>query len=285
MAGMLSLTHAWSRVGALALVLGCVPGARSQPARAPVHQGAFATVNGIKLHYVDWGGTGEPLLFLTALGGNAERQFEALAPPLTDRFHVLGLTRRGQGQSDKPVSGYDTDTLVRDLIGFLDLMRIQRVNLAGHSVAGAEMTRFAVTHPERVSRLVYLDSANDYKSLAKISAAAGLPPPRETALAAILDGAAEHSPAYARVKAPALNVVVVYEGGVPVRPQDDEAYRRYVQLLNEKDFVGNQIRRFRREMKRGTTLALHNTDHNGFLSDPTQLAIVIPAVRRFLLTP
>ena len=131
-----------------------------QPGPAP--QDAFATVNGIRLHYVDWGGNGETLLFLMPNGGNVVRQFGALAPQFTSQFHGVGLTRRGLVPSEKPVSGYDTATLVHDIVTFLDVLGIQRVNVAGHSVAGAEMTQLAAEHPERVSKLVYLDAANDY---------------------------------------------------------------------------------------------------------------------------
>jgi len=67
----------------------------------------FITVNGVRLQYLDWGGTGEALLFLTSLGGTAG-DFQALANQFTDSFHVLGLTRRGQGKSEKPETGYDT---------------------------------------------------------------------------------------------------------------------------------------------------------------------------------
>ena len=83
-------------------------------------------LRGVRLHYVDWGGTGEVLVFLTANGGRPERQFDALAPNFVDRFHVMGLTRRGQGESEKPPSGYDLDSLARDLAGFLDAMGLDR---------------------------------------------------------------------------------------------------------------------------------------------------------------
>ncbi len=47
------------------------------------------------------------MLFLTSLGGTA-RDFQPLAVSLMDHFHVLGLTRRGQGESAKPDTGYET---------------------------------------------------------------------------------------------------------------------------------------------------------------------------------
>jgi pimeloyl-ACP methyl ester carboxylesterase len=263
-------------------ILSIVSSSQSRQALDAVPRESDVTVNGVRLHYADWGGDGETLLFLMPNGGNIVRQFGALAPQFTDRFHVMGLTRRGLALSEKPASGYDTATLVRDLVAFLDAMGIQRVNLAGHSVAGAEMTRMAGDYPERVSKLVYLDAANDYKWLAEIASEAGLPAPADAALAAVLRGAGESHPDYSRVRAPALDIVVVYETTMPVRPEDDEAYKRYVQLVYEKDFVGEQIREFRSKMKSGSVLMLRNTDHNAFLRDPEQLRVVVPAIRQFL---
>ena len=243
----------------------------------------FVAVNGITLHYVDWGGRGETLLFLTSLGGNVSA-FELLAPKFTDHFHVLALTRRGQGQSDKPASGYDTDTLARDIAGFLDAMRIERVNLAGYSIGGAEMTRFAGTYPTRVAKLVYLDAALDFVQHHKIELAAHLPPPTDAHQAAILLGASASHPAYAKVTAPALAFSIVYDHPIPVTPQDDAAYKRYLQLLYETDFTGEQVKLFRKEMKGGQIVLLHNAVHWTFLNDPMQLSIVVPAMRKFLLT-
>ena len=126
--------------------------------RSP-HRSDFVTANGVRLHYLDWGGRGETLLLLTGMG-NSAHIFDDLAPKFTDRFRVLALTRRGHGQSDKPRTGYDIDTLVEDIAQFLSALKIERAHLAGHSLAGDELTRFAVRYPERVGKLVYLDAAN-----------------------------------------------------------------------------------------------------------------------------
>ena len=58
--------------------------------------------------------------------------------------------------------------------------------------------------------------------------------------------------------------------------------KRSMQLVYEKDFVGEQIREFRSKMKSGSVLMLRNTDHNAFLRDPEQLSVVVPAMRQFL---
>jgi pimeloyl-ACP methyl ester carboxylesterase len=128
------------------------------------HRSDFVTVNGVRLHYLDWGGRGDTLLLLTGMG-NSAHIYDDLAPQFTDRFRVLALTRRGHGQSDKPRTGYDTETLVEDIAQFLDALKIERAHLAGHSLAGDELTLFAGRYPERVGKLVYLDAANDRSTL------------------------------------------------------------------------------------------------------------------------
>jgi len=133
--------------------------------RSP-HKSGFVEVNGIRLHYLDWDGQGKTLLFLAGLGHNGHI-FDDLAPRFTARFHVVAMTRRGFGLSDKPDSGYDIETRVSDILGFLDALHIGRVILIGHSIAGDELTAFAAMHPDRVESLIYLDAAYDHSELAK----------------------------------------------------------------------------------------------------------------------
>ncbi|HSG09702.1 MAG TPA: alpha/beta hydrolase, partial [Longimicrobiales bacterium] len=121
----------------------------------------FVTVApGVSLHYLDFGGEGDPVLLLAGLG-NTANVFREFAPLLTDHYRVLALTRRGFGRSSQPSSGYDPATLARDIAAVLDSLGIQKIDLIGHSIAGEEMSRFAVDHPQRLGRLVYLDAAYD----------------------------------------------------------------------------------------------------------------------------
>jgi len=127
------------------------------------HKSDFVNVNGIRLHYLDWGGSGEVILFLAGMGCNAHI-FDHLAPRFTDKFHVMALTRRGHGESDHPETGYDVDTLTEDVLQFLDVLGMEKVILAGHSMAHVELSHFATLHPERVLKLVFLDAAFDRTS-------------------------------------------------------------------------------------------------------------------------
>ncbi len=131
------------------------------------HKSDFVHVSGINLHYLDWGGEGETLIFLTGMGCSAHL-FDQIAPRFTDKFRVLALTRRGQGESDSPESGYDADTLTDDILQFMDSLNIEKAILAGHSLAGLELSHFAVTYPERVTRLIYLDAAFDWRDMKAI---------------------------------------------------------------------------------------------------------------------
>src|SRR5689334_12563787 len=101
------------RIGAVVLpiVFALYVGAQSDWADKSPHKSAFVTVNGVRLHYLDWGGAGETLLFLHGMGGTAHF-YDDFAPRFTNQFRVLGLTRRGHGESEMPENGYDTATLV-----------------------------------------------------------------------------------------------------------------------------------------------------------------------------
>ena len=120
----------------------------------------FMHVNGIRLHYLDWGGNGQALIFLTGMGSSAYI-YNKFAPRFTDKFRVLALTRRGHGDSDYPEAGYDADTLVEDIRQFMNSLHVEKAVLAGHSLAGVELTHFAATYPERVEKLVYLEALDD----------------------------------------------------------------------------------------------------------------------------
>jgi pimeloyl-ACP methyl ester carboxylesterase len=114
----------------------------------------------VRLEVVDWGGRGPPLVFLAGLG-NTAHVFDTFAPQFTDHFHVVGITRRGFGASAGMPPPDNLDTLVADIAAALDSLRIGKVVLVGHSIAGEEMTRFAELHEPRCAGLVYLDAAYD----------------------------------------------------------------------------------------------------------------------------
>ena len=137
----------------------------------------------VKLHVLDFGGSGMPLVFLTGIGNNAH-VFDDFAQRFTRDHRVIAITRRGFGESSHPDGPYDQATLAADIHAVLDSLGIQRAILAGHSIGGYELTHFGARFPERVAGLIYLDAGTDpvaadsiRRSLALTVAADGPRPP------------------------------------------------------------------------------------------------------------
>jgi pimeloyl-ACP methyl ester carboxylesterase len=130
------------------------------------HKVQFVTVEkGVKLEVLDWGGKGPPLVFLTGLG-NSAHVFDSFALHFIGKHHVYGITRRGYGASSvvRPINeaNYDADRLGDDVLAVLAALKIDRPSLAGHSIAGEELSSIGSRHPEKVAGLIYLDAAYAY---------------------------------------------------------------------------------------------------------------------------
>lgn len=137
------------------------------------HKSGFVTANGIRLHYLDWGGSGPVLILIHGYGMNPHF-FDDLAPAFTEHFRVIAYARRGHGQSEAK-GPYDAATLTEDLRGLMDALGITSAHLAGHSMGGNEITAMAGLHPERVDRIVYLDGAYDWADPSFVTAYKAVP--------------------------------------------------------------------------------------------------------------
>jgi non-heme chloroperoxidase len=118
----------------------------------------------VKLEVVDWGGAGRPLIFLAGMGSTAH-VFDNFAPKFTPKYHVYGITRRGFGPSSKPaptVANYSAGRLGDDVLAVMDALKLNRPVLAGHSIAGEELSSVGSRHPEKVAGLIYLDAGYAY---------------------------------------------------------------------------------------------------------------------------
>lgn len=115
----------------------------------------------VKLEVLDWGGSGRNLVLLAG-GGNTAHVYASLAPKLAKQFHVYGITRRGAGQSSAPSNGYTAKQFGDDVVAVLDALHLTSPVLAGHSIAGEEMSAVSKYHPGRVSALIYLDAGGPF---------------------------------------------------------------------------------------------------------------------------
>lgn len=138
-----------------------VMAAAGVPRDTSPHKVRFVPVDkGVKLEVLDWGGTGHPLVLLTGQGATAH-VFDEFALNFTAHHHVFGITRRGYGFSDKPqptARNYDANRLGDDVLAVIDALKLNRPFIAGHSIAGEELSSIGSRHPERVAGLIYLDA-------------------------------------------------------------------------------------------------------------------------------
>ena len=116
------------------------------------------SVNGLTLHYLDWGNEGAtPLLLAHGLRGHAH-SWDDVSLALCRDFRVLALDQRGRGDSDWARDGdYSTEAYVADLDGFCQALGLGSFVLCGHSMGGRNSMSFASQHPEKLQKLVIVD--------------------------------------------------------------------------------------------------------------------------------
>lgn len=78
---------------------------------------------------------------------------------LESYFQVLRYDTRGHGGSDAPPGPYTLDQLVDDAVGILDQLGFDRVHWVGLSMGGMIGQGLALSHPDRIERLVLADTA------------------------------------------------------------------------------------------------------------------------------
>jgi aminoacrylate hydrolase len=98
-------------------------------------------------------GQGDPLLFLTGLGGRAEFWGPQFAR-FRDARACIGFDHRKTGDSMPSDVTTTVQVLAEDAVRLLDALGIERTDMIGHSLGGAIAQHIAVHHPERVKRLV-----------------------------------------------------------------------------------------------------------------------------------
>lgn len=130
----------------------------------------YALINGIRLHYVDYGSG--PLVVL--LHGFPEFWYawRYQIPALAEAgYRVIALDQRGYNTSDKPrgVSHYRLERLVEDVLGLIAAAGESRAVVVGHDWGGAIAWSFAMRHPERVHKLVILNAPHPRRFLDELS--------------------------------------------------------------------------------------------------------------------
>lgn len=123
--------------------------------------GAYLNLDGVSLHYLDEG-AGDPVILLH---GNPTWSFfyRNLIAGLSDQYRLIAPDHVGCGLSDKPDDQhyeYTLDRRARDLERLIDHLDIQKpITLVLHDWGGMIGMTYATRHPERIGRLVILNTA------------------------------------------------------------------------------------------------------------------------------
>lgn len=125
----------------------------------PFGQDAFLTINGLPLHYVEWGTPGKPsMLLLHGFQSNAHT-WDTFSQAMAADYRVLALDQRGHGDSGwAPDSNYAPDVFISDIVGFIDALHLSPTLLVGHSMGGRHAAMVAAEYPDKATKVVIVDT-------------------------------------------------------------------------------------------------------------------------------
>ena len=115
---------------------------------------------GIRTNYHDRG-DGFPVLFIhgSGPGVSAWANWRLALPELAKKYRVIAPDMAGFGFTDRPAGiVYDMATWVRQTVGLLDALGLEKAHVVGNSFGGAIALALAIQHRERVGRLALMGS-------------------------------------------------------------------------------------------------------------------------------
>ncbi len=122
-----------------------------------VRHGYATGSQGNRLHYLDYGGEGTPLICMHGVTGNAWN-WHAVAADIRSRRRVLALDFRGYGESQWSAShDYRTDDHAADLTALIDSLGEDQVDLMGSSWGALVAIQYAADNPGRAGKVAVVD--------------------------------------------------------------------------------------------------------------------------------
>ena len=142
----------------LATTLACLLNAGANAVAAPTVAIAdrYATVNGVKLHYLV-AGEGTPVILLHGYAQNSH-MWRPLMKELAKTHMVVAPDLRGFGDSSRPASGYDKKTMAQDVHALAQTLGIRKAGVAGHDIGLMVAYAYAAQYPQEVERLALMDA-------------------------------------------------------------------------------------------------------------------------------
>src|SRR3954471_4390904 len=119
----------------------------------------WVEVDGLQVHYLKAGEGNAPVLLLHGGGyDSASLSYKHAIGPISEHHQVLGPDWPGYGQSNKPQMEYTTEYYMGLLDHLIDTLGLEKASLVGISMGGAIALDFCLRSPQRVEKLVLVDS-------------------------------------------------------------------------------------------------------------------------------
>ena len=118
----------------------------------------FTSSDGVKIHYLELGRSGTPVLLIHGYTANAEGKWfkSGIAQALAARHRVIAIDARGHGKSDKPHDPTKYGPrMATDVIELMDHLKIAKAHIHGYSMGGSILTQVLARHPDRVLTAIY----------------------------------------------------------------------------------------------------------------------------------
>jgi pimeloyl-ACP methyl ester carboxylesterase len=117
----------------------------------------FLDISGVKVHYKATG-SGEEILLLHGWGGSIE-SMELIFDALSKSYRVVAIDFPGHGKSALPHNPWGIPEYTDCLLRVMDALDLQRPHIIAHSFGGRVTIRLAKFHPNRVNKIILVDSA------------------------------------------------------------------------------------------------------------------------------
>ena len=143
------------------LLLAAFTAQAKRPAFAPEPYwmpGRAVNVDGIEVAFLE-AGSGPVLLLVHGWAGNVNN-WKQVPEPLAKNFRVIAVDLPGSGQSGCcPCRKYNVTYYADFLAKFLDALHIPKASVLGNSMGGQVAAEFALSHPDRIEKLILCDAA------------------------------------------------------------------------------------------------------------------------------
>jgi len=124
-------------------------------------------VDGLRLHYLDWGRHDRPALVFLHGGCLTAHSWDLVCLALRGDFHCLAVDQRGHGDSEwSPILDYGPDAHVRDIRGLIEQLDLTKPVLIGQSLGGLNAMTYAAQAADRLAGIVMVDVGPDVQSSA-----------------------------------------------------------------------------------------------------------------------